>query len=166
MIFLALLQLAAVAFNLRMLLSCFKDKTKYPFLQRGRMFFICQWICQVTILVADAVESWKGFASQLKESCNIFRILSLSLMFFQAYNLMALVIILTESQVKRENREFSTKLKISAVLVLGLTGSATILWYNCFSSQNLSRMAPKAIFFFFCHFCYFNSFCGGTEYRH
>ena len=146
MIFLALLQLAAVAFNLRMLLSCFKDKTKYPFLQRGRMFFICQWICQVTILVADAVESWKGFGSQLKESCNIFRVLSLSLMFFQAYNLMAIVIILSESQVKRENREFSTKLKISAVLVLGLTGSATILWYNCFSSQNLSRMTTKAIF--------------------
>ena len=146
MIFLALLQLAAVAFNLRMLLSCFKDRTKYPFLQRGRMFFICQWICQVTVLVADAVESWKGFASHLKESCNIFRILSLSLMFFQAYNLMALVIILTESQVKRENREFSTKLKISAVLVLGLTGSATISWYNCFSSQNLSRMTTKAIF--------------------
>ena len=147
MIFLALLQLAAVAFNLRMLLSCFKDRTKYPFLQRGRMFFICQWICQVTILVADAVESWKGFGSQLKESCNIFRVLSLSLMFFQAYNLMAIVIILFESQVKRENREFSTKLKISAVLVLGLTGSVTILWYNCFSPQNLSRMAPKAIFF-------------------
>ena len=146
MIFLALLQLAAVAFNLRMLLSCFKDKTKYPFLQRGRMFFICQWICQVTILVADAVESWKGFGSQLKESCNIFRVLSLSLMFFQAYNLMAIVIILSESQVKGENREFSTKLKISAVLVLGLTGSATISWYNCFSSQNLSRMTTKAIF--------------------
>ena len=146
MIFLALLQLAAVAFNLRMLLSCFKDKTKYPFLQRGRMFFICQWICQVTILVADAVESWKGFGSQLKESCNIFRVLSLSMMFFQAYNLMAIVMILSESQVKRKNREFSTKLKISAVLVLGLTGSATISWYNCFSSQNLSRMTAKAIF--------------------
>ena len=147
LIFHALLELAAVAFNLRMLLSCFKDKTKYPFLQRGRMFFICQWICQVTILVADAVESWKGFTSQLKNSCNIFRILSLSMMFFQAFNLMAIVIILTENQVKRENREFSTKLKISVVLVLGLTGSATILWNNCFSSNNLSRMALKAIFF-------------------
>ena len=147
MIFLSLLELTAVVFNLRMLLSCFKDKTKYPFLQRGRMFFICQWICQVTILVADAVESWKGFGSQLKESCNIFRVLSLSLMFFQAYNLMAIVIILSESQVKGENREFSTKLKISAVLVLGLTGSATISWYNCFSPQNLSRMFLKAILF-------------------
>ena len=147
MIFLTLLKLTAVVFNLRMLLSCFKDKTKYPFLQRGRMFFICQWICQVTILVADAVESWKGFGSQLKESCNIFRVLSLSMMFFQAYNLMAIVMIFSESQVKRKNREFSTKLKISAVLVLGLTGSATISWYNCFSPQNLSRMFLKAILF-------------------
>ena len=35
MIFLTLLKLTAVVFNLRMLLSCFKDKTKYPFLQRA-----------------------------------------------------------------------------------------------------------------------------------
>lgn len=148
MIFLTVLELTAVVFNLRLLLSCFKDKTKYTFLQRGRMFLVVQWICQVTILVADAVESWKRFASyQLEESCSIFRVLSLSLMFFQACNLMAIITIFYETPVKSGNREFSTRFKIYAVLALGLTGSVTIWWYNCFSSQNLSRMALKAILF-------------------
>lgn len=82
MIFLAFIHLSAVVGNLQMLLSCFKDEKKYSFLQRGRRFLIIQWVCQVTILVADTVESWKAFASHLKKSCNIFRFLSLSVLFF------------------------------------------------------------------------------------
>ena len=126
----------------------FQRRKKYSFLQRGRKFLIIQWVCQVTILVADTVESWKVFASHLKKSCNIFRVLSLSVLFFQACNLLAIVTIVLETPVKRGNREFSTKLKIFAVLALGLTaGSVTMWWYNCFSSQNYSQMALKATVF-------------------
>lgn len=148
MIFLAFIHLSAVVGNLPMLLSCFKDEKKYSFLQRGRMFLIIQWVCQVTILVADTVESWKVFAIHFKKSCNIFRVLSLSVLFFQACNLLAIVTIVLETPVKRGNREFSTKLKIFAVLALGLTaGSVTMWWYNCFSFQNFSQMALKATVF-------------------
>lgn len=148
MIFLAFIHLSAVVGNLQMLLSYFKDEKKYSFLQRGRRFLIIQWVCQVTILVADTVESWKVFASHLKKSCNIFRVLSLSVLFFQACNLLAIVTIVLETPVKRGNREFSTKLKIFAVLALGLTaGSVTMWWYNCFSSQNLSQLTLKATVF-------------------
>ena len=67
------------------------------------------------------------------------------MLFFQACNLLAIVTIVLETPVKRGNREFSTKLKIFAVLALGLTvGSVTMWWYNWFSSQNLSQMALKA----------------------
>lgn len=166
MIFLAFIHLSAVVGNLQMLLSCFKDEKKYSFLQRGRMFLIIQWVCQVTILVADTVESWKVFASHLKKSCNIFRVLSLSVLFFQACNLLAIVTIVLETPVKRGNREFSTKLKIFAVLALGLTaGSVTMWWYNCFSSESFSD-DPESHSFCFCHRGHSTGVDGGTEYQH
>ena len=145
-ILMAFLDLAAVVFNVRMLLSCFKDKTKYKFLQRGRILAICQWACQVTILVSDAAETWKGFASQHGEYCNIYRILSLSVMFFQACNLTAILTIYFERPVTRGHRAPSTKVKISAVLSLGCTGSVMIWWYNCLSPEIVSQMALIAVF--------------------
>ena len=140
------LDLAALVFNVRMLRTCFKDKTKYKFLQRGRILVICQCTCQVTILVTDAIESWKGFASQLREYCNIYRILSLSVMFFQACNLTAILTIYFKRRETSGNRELSTKLKVFAVLSLGFTGSVVIWWYNCFSLHILSQVVLKAVF--------------------
>ena len=146
MIFMAVLDLPAVVLNVRMLLSCFKDKTKYKFLQKGRILVICQFACNVTIIVTDAIESWKGYASQLGECCNIYRILSLSVMFFQACNVTAILTIYFERRETNGNRELSTKLKISALLSLGFTGSVVIWWYNCFSPHILSQVVLKAVF--------------------
>ena len=70
----ATLDLAGFIFDLRMLRSCFKDKTKYTFLQKCRTLAICQCACQVIILLADAVEWWKGLETEPRESCNVFRV--------------------------------------------------------------------------------------------
>ena len=47
--------------------------------------------CQVVILVADAADWWNGFRIQATESCNVLRVLSLSMMFFQISNLTAIM---------------------------------------------------------------------------
>ena len=95
----AALGLTGITFNLRMLRSRFKDKTKYTFLQKCRTLAVCQCACQVIILLADAVESWKGLETEPRESCNVLRVLSSSMLFFQACNLMAILsFILTNPQ--------------------------------------------------------------------
>ena len=71
---LAAVDLAGVFFNIRMLRTCFKDKTKNTFLQRSRMVAIWQVACQATILGMDAVELWNGLDVQPRDSCNVFRV--------------------------------------------------------------------------------------------
>ena len=141
----AALDLAGIIFNLRMLRSCFKDKTKYTFLQKCRTLAICQCACQVTILVADAVESWKGLETQ---PSNVFRVLSSSTLFFQGCNLMAILIIYFDQPTSHGASELCSKLKMSAALFLGLIGSAMIWWNSYFSSDfHIFRMAPLPVLF-------------------
>ena len=142
----AALDLAGIAFNLRMLRSCFKDKTKYTFLQNCRTLAICQCTCQVIILLVDAAESWKGLETEPRESCNVIRVLSSSMLFFQACNLMAILIIYFDQPTAHEASELCSKLKISAALFLGFTGSAMIWWYTCSSREFLFQMVLKVIF--------------------
>jgi len=85
--------------------------------------------------VVDAVESWKGLETQPRESCDVFRVLSNSMLFFQGCNLMAIFIIYFDQPTAHGTREFFFKLKISAALCLGFLGSAMIWWYSCFPQQ-------------------------------
>jgi len=146
----AALDLAGIIFNVRMLRSCFKDKTKYTFLQKCRTLTICQCACQVTILVANAVESWKGLETQPREYCNVFRALSSSTLFFQGCNLIAIFIIYIESDqpTSHGTSELCSKLKISAASTLGLIGSA-IIWWNSYFSQDMHifQMAALPVLF-------------------
>ena len=141
----AALDLAGIIFNLRMLRSCFKDKTKYRFLQKCRALTICQCACQVTILLADGIESWKGLETQPRESCNVFRVLSSSTLFFQGCNLMAILIIFFDQPTSHGASELCSKLKMSAALFLGFTGSAMIWWYSCFAQEFFFQMAIRVI---------------------
>lgn len=167
MIFLAFIHLSAVVGNLPMLLSCFKDEKKYSFLQRGRMFLIIQWVCQVTILVADTVESWKVFAIHFKKSCNIFRVLSLSVLFFQACNLLAIVTIVLETPVKRGNREFfdQTQNICSPCSRTHCGLSNNVVVQLLFLSEFFSD-GPESHSFCFCHRGHSTGVDGGTEYQH
>ena len=132
--------MAGFLFNLRMFLSCFKDKTKNTFLQKCRTLAICQCVCQVVILVVDAVESWKGLEThESRESCNVFRALSSSTLFFQGCNLMAILMIYFDQPTTCGTPELFSKLKISAALSLGFIGSAMIWWYSCCSQELYSH---------------------------
>ena len=124
-----MLLMVGVFFNLRMLRSCFKDKTKNTFLQKCRTLTVCQCACQVTILVADAVESWIGLETQPRESCNVFRVLSSSTLFLQGCNLVAILMIHFDQPTSHGTRELCSKLKVSAAWSLGFIGSAMIWWY-------------------------------------
>ena len=145
-LFMAALDLAGTFFNIRMLRSCFKDKTKYTFLQNCRTLTICQCACQVIILAADAVESWKGFEIQPREACNVFRILLCSTLFFQGCNLLAILVIDFDHPVGQGNLELSSKLKISAALSLGFIGSVVIWWFSCFSQDFFFQLAITVLF--------------------
>ena len=138
----AALDLAGVFFNIRMLRSCLKDRTKYTFLQKCRALVICQFAYQVTILVTNAVESWQLLLDiQPRECCYILRVLSISMMFFQACNLTVILIIHSDYSMANGIREASSnKLKISAVVSLGFIGSAMI-WYSSLTQQFNSQMA-------------------------
>ena len=124
-----------------MLRGCFKDKTQYKFLQKCRTLAICQCACQV-ILLADAVELWKGLETEPRESCNVFSVLSSSML----CNLMAILIIYFDQPTAHGAFELCSKLKISAALFLGFTGSAMIWWYTCSSGEFLFQMVLKVIF--------------------
>ena len=142
----AALDLAGIISNLRMLRSCFKDKTKHTFLQKCRTLAICQCACQVIILLAEAVESWKGLETEPRESCNVIRVLSSSMLFFQGCNLIAILIIYFDQPTAHGASELWSKLKISAALFLGFTGSAMIWWYTCSSREFVFQMVLKVIF--------------------
>ena len=167
MIFLAFIHLSAVVGNLPMLLSCFKDEKKYSFLQRGRMFLIIQWVCQVTILVADTVESWKVFASHFKKSCNIFRVLSLSEAVLPSLQL-----------VGDSNHRFGNPSKAWKPRVFDQTQnicspcsrthcglSNNVVVQLLFLSEFFSD-GPESHSFCFCHRGHSTGVDGGTEYQH
>ncbi len=149
MLLIGAFDLTGVFFNIRMLLKCFKDKTKYTLLQKCRTLIICQCVCQVTILVTNAVESWKLLHDvQPTESCDMFRALSISVIFFQAFN----YVILMNMNFSADHRKASVtcgvslKLKVLAAFSLGCVGSAMI-WYSCFSQEFLSQTAVERILF-------------------
>lgn len=142
---LAVLDLLGVFFNVRMLLSCFKDKTKYKFLQKCRGLSIFQCACQFVIVITGAVDSWRSLydrrRDQLGESCSVVKLLSISVMFIQACNLTAILIIDSEHPlVSCRHQDRSSKLKLTAALSLGLIGSTIIWWFCGFPQYFISPM--------------------------
>ena len=89
--------------------------------------------------MADAVESWKGLETQPRESCNVFRVLSSSTLFFQGCNLIAILMIHFDQPTSHGTRELCSKLKVSAAWSLGFIGSAMIWWYSCLSQELYSQ---------------------------
>ena len=141
---LAAVDLVGVFFNTRMLLTCFKEKTKRTFLQRSRMLAIWQVACQGTILVLDAAESWNGFDVQPRESCNVFRVLSISVMLIEACNITVIMIIYFDHYMAYQDQEIlSSRFKITVAASLGIMGSIMIWWYSCESQEILSQMAVR-----------------------
>ena len=142
---LAAVDLAGVVFNMRMLQSCFKDKTKNTFVQRSRMLAIWQVTCQATILVMDAVESWNRFDVHPSESCNVFRVMSIIMMLIQACNITAIMIIYLDHYMADQNKKQSSKVKITGAVSMGIIGSIMIWWYSCGFQEIISQIAVRVV---------------------
>ena len=142
----AALDLAGIILNTLMLKSCFNEKRKYTFLQKCKTLAICQCACQFVILLTGAAESWEGLENESRESCNVFSVMSSSMLFFQACNLMAISIIYFDQPTEHGTSELCSKLKILAALFLGLTGSALTWCYSCISQEFRFQMALRVIF--------------------
>ena len=142
---LAAVDLAGVFFNIRMLRTCFRDKTKNTFLQRSRMLAIWQVACQATIVVIDAVVSWKGFDVQPRESCNVFRVLSTIMMLIQACNITVIMMIYFDHYMAYQNQKLSSKVKITGAVSMGIIGSIIAWWHSCGSQQIHSGMAVRVM---------------------
>ena len=97
-------------------------------------------------VVTDAVQSWKAFEIQARKSCDVFRVLSISTLFFQACNITAMTLVYSDHNSPANQDASSSKRKITAALSLGLSGSAMIWWYSCFPHEFLSQMT--AVFMF------------------
>ena len=139
---LAAVDLVGVFFNTRMLRTCFKEKTKSTFLQRSRMLATWQVACQGTILVLDSVESWNGFDVQPRESCNVFRVLSIIMMLIQACNITVIMIIYCDHYMAYQDQGLSSRLKLTGAVSMGIIGSIIIWWYRC---EIVSLMAVRAM---------------------
>ena len=144
-----LLDLSAVFFNARLFLICVKDKAKYKFLRKGKALVICQCACQGTLLLMDVMQWWNGFSAQSKEPCDFFRILFVSIMFFQTFNLTAIIIVSSapEDPATETNQELLINLRVSAALTLGLFGPAMLWWHSCFYGGYRSHLALVVTFF-------------------
>ena len=68
------------------------------------------------------------------------------MLIFQACNLIVILIIYFDQPTAHGASELWSKLKISAALFLGFTGSAMIWWYACSSREFVFQMVLKVIF--------------------
>lgn len=131
---LAVLDLVGVFFNVRMLLCCFKDKTKYKLPQKCKGLLIFQCVCQFGILITGAVETWRRFQNPRYnpgQPCDVVKLLSISFMFVQAFNLTTILSIDSERLLATQDR--CSKLKITAAVSPGLIASLMIWWFTCHS---------------------------------
>lgn len=142
----AVLDLAGVFFNIRMLRSCFKDKTKYTFLEKCRALAIWQCVCQVTILATSVAESWRGFDDQHRDFCNIFSLLTISTIFLLVSNTTAILMIDFGHPLVG-----SSKLKMSAAMCLGFVGSTVIWWHSCFANGVYITLMAVIVIQIFCY---------------
>ena len=139
---LTVLDFVGVYFNMRMLAYCFKDKTKYKFLQKCRGLSIFQSACQFVIVITGAVDSWRIFNDRSYnpgQPYNVVKLFSISFTFVQACNLTAILCIDSEHPlVTFRHQDRCSKLKIAAAVTLGLIGSSMIWWFSCFPHYYIS----------------------------
>ncbi|KAL9983579.1 hypothetical protein ACROYT_G005774, partial [Oculina patagonica] len=129
--------LVGVFFNLQMLLTCFRNKTKYTFLQNIWAFVICQFVYHVSVLVMNTVDAWTKLDVQQGEYCStIYLLISTFMTFFAGGNLMAILVIESRNTMPYQSRELfpTCGLFTTAALALGFAVSV-ILRYACFCEQ-------------------------------
>lgn len=123
-----------VFFNLRMLLSCYKNKTKYTSLRKIWTLAICLIVYQVSILAMNTVGAWKELEVKQHEGhCSaIYLLVSTFMTFFVGGNLMVIVAIESRDPMANRNRELfpTCELLTTALLSLGISLFVMIRWYS------------------------------------
>lgn len=133
--------LAGVYFNTRMLLICFKNKTKCSSIQKLRPFVICQFVYQVTSIGTTDVKAWTELDVQHQEYCSVLRMLSISTQILLSCNLIAIAAMITPEQSNVDKRRhFCTKLFIvAAAQCLGSISLAVFSWHSCFLHDSVPQ---------------------------
>ena len=129
------LGLVGVFFNLRMLFTSYRNKTKH---QNIWTLVICQFVYHVSVLFMNTVDAWTRLHVQQEEYCSaIYLLISTFMIFCVAGNLMAVLTVDSRNPVAYQSRvlfptcEFFT----TATLALGFALSVFLRWYACFSEQ-------------------------------
>ena len=141
-LFIAAFDLAGIVCSIQMLWNCFKDETKYKFLQKCRSLAIFQCACQVAILVTNAVQSWPGFGF---ESCDVLGGLLVAMNFLLACTMAAILIRRVSGfNVDAYGNQELAHSKLKQTAAASITCSI-IVWYICLSQKFLSMRAVKGI---------------------
>ncbi|KAL9983580.1 hypothetical protein ACROYT_G005775 [Oculina patagonica] len=131
--------LVGVFFNLQMLLACFRNKTKYTFLQNIWAFVICQFAYHVSVLVMNTVYLWTRLLDvQQGEYCSaIYLLISTFMTIFVGGNLMAILVIESRNPMACQRQELfpTCELFTTAVLALGFAVTVILRRYACFCEQ-------------------------------
>jgi len=145
-VFLGVLDLVGIYFNIRMLLHCFKNNRELAFPEKYKPFVICQFVYQVSVLAMNTVEVWNGVDVQHDDSCSFFKMLSICANIFLVSNLATMSIIAAYHPIVYKNQEFSPKLLILTPVFVGVTGSAILWWYSCWLHECESQKVAINIF--------------------
>lgn len=134
------LGLVGIFYNLRMLLSCLKNKAKYTFLQNTWPVVICQTGYHVTVLIMNTVDAWTRLDEQRVLYCSVVYVLVSTVMtFFVGGNLMAILAMESRNtlgSVDQSRDPFSTcTLFRTVVLALGLSVAVILRYFICFHQQ-------------------------------
>ena len=130
LLLLAALDVIGVFFNIQVLLSCFRDKTKHKFLHNYRPLMICQVVYQVMILATNTVEAWRTFDNDHEEYYPVLIGLSYSANIFLAFNLAAIWVNESFHVLMHKSCQVSPRLLVSSAVSLGFINSVIIVWNN------------------------------------
>lgn len=128
------LDLAGLFFGVRMLLSCFQDKEKFPFLQRYRLPVLCQFVYQVIILTTNTVEIRNVLSLKYQETtCSVLNFLTISVNLLLICNAIAMIVIHFKFAVLVfEGSLPSQQLVMTTAIVVSCVFAAILSVFDCF----------------------------------
>ena len=126
-----------VMFTVRMLLSCFRDKEKYPIFQKCRAVIMLQSILHLVLLALNVDESTKVFSNELQlEWCTTNCFLNISVGFVLIYNLLAMLAIEHPSVVCLK-RSLSPQAAMLGTLTAGVSTAGILYWAGFYTVEIL-----------------------------
>ena len=143
--------LASLYLNVRMLMTCFRDEGRHPFLKQRRALVISMFVAQITVLTRNTTEAWTELellSLRHEESCfPVYQIVSTFGLFFSGAILLVMLVIDSGDAQSYCHQEVLPRHLVLATMTVGFLGSANVRWYSCFSSKSASEITFSAILF-------------------